>query len=120
MDQNWPAQSSKLWPTDKSTPYARNSRAHSDEQVAQIAASIREWGWTNPVLIDEDGGLIAGHGRLLAAPRRKLTMLAIWYIIQERHANPFCRIGFLWGPHAAEAVDLAQAVASPWPTAPCD
>ena len=48
-------------------PYARNSRTHSDAQVAQIAASIREFGWTNPVLIDGEGGIIAGHGRLLAA-----------------------------------------------------
>lgn len=51
-------------------PYARNSRTHSDAQVAQIAASIKEFGFTNPVLIDEDGGIIAGHGRVLAA--RKL------------------------------------------------
>jgi ParB family transcriptional regulator, chromosome partitioning protein len=51
-------------------PYARNSRTHSDEQVAQIAASIKEFGWTNPILTDGDNGLIAGHGRLLAA--RKL------------------------------------------------
>jgi len=53
-------------------PYARNSRTHSDAQVAQIAASIKEFGWTNPVLIDADGGIIAGHGRVLAA--RKLGM----------------------------------------------
>lgn len=51
-------------------PYARNSRTHSEEQVAQIAASIKEFGWTNPVLIDEENGIIAGHGRLAAA--RKL------------------------------------------------
>ena len=51
-------------------PYARNSRTHSDEQVAQIAASIKEFGWTNPILTDGDNGIIAGHGRLLAA--RKL------------------------------------------------
>lgn len=50
-------------------PYARNSRTHSDEQVAQIAASIKEWGFTNPILIDPDGGIIAGHGRLMAAQR---------------------------------------------------
>lgn len=49
------------------TPYARNARTHSTEQVEQIAASIREFGWTNPVLIDEAGGIIAGHGRVLAA-----------------------------------------------------
>lgn len=48
-------------------PYARNSRTHSPAQVQQIAASIKEFGWTNPVLIDEDGGIIAGHGRVLAA-----------------------------------------------------
>ncbi|WP_445778983.1 ParB/Srx family N-terminal domain-containing protein [Shewanella sp.] len=53
-------------------PYARNSRTHSDAQVAQIAASIKEFGFTNPVLIDEDGGIIAGHGRTLAA--RKLGL----------------------------------------------
>jgi site-specific DNA-methyltransferase (adenine-specific) len=75
MDQNWPAQSSELWPIDKITPYARNSRTHSDEQVAQIAASIREWGWTNSILVDEDGGLIAGHGRLLAARKLGLSQI---------------------------------------------
>ena len=53
-------------------PYARNSRTHSDAQVAQIAASVREFGWTNPVLIDGESGIIAGHGRVLAA--RKLGM----------------------------------------------
>ncbi len=51
-------------------PYASNSRTHSDEQVAQIAASIKEFGWTNPILIDGENGIIAGHGRLMAA--RKL------------------------------------------------
>jgi DNA modification methylase len=50
-------------------PYARNSRTHSDEQVAQIAASIKEFGWTNPILIDDEDGIIAGHGRVLAARR---------------------------------------------------
>lgn len=50
-------------------PYARNSRTHSDEQIAQIAASIREFGWTNPVLVDKNNTIIAGHGRVLAARR---------------------------------------------------
>ncbi|TCG08399.1 DNA methylase [Paraburkholderia steynii] len=53
-------------------PYARNARTHSDEQIAQLAASLREFGWTNPVLLDGDSGIIAGHGRVLAA--RKLGM----------------------------------------------
>ena len=51
-------------------PYVNNSRTHSDEQVAQIAASIKEFGWTNPILVDGQNGIIAGHGRLMAA--RKL------------------------------------------------
>jgi DNA modification methylase len=55
---------------DELIPYVRNSRTHSDEQVAQIAASIKEFGWTNPILVDGEGVIIAGHGRLLAA--RKL------------------------------------------------
>ena len=53
-------------------PFAKNARTHSDAQVAQIAASIREFGWTNPILVDGENGVIAGHGRLLAA--RKLGM----------------------------------------------
>ena len=52
-------------------PYVKNSRTHSDEQVAQIAASIKEFGWTNPILIDGENGIIAGHGRLLAARKLK-------------------------------------------------
>ena len=50
-------------------PYAANARTHSDEQVALIAGSIREFGFANPVLVDGDNGVIAGHGRLLAARR---------------------------------------------------
>jgi DNA modification methylase len=53
-------------------PYAKNSRTHDDAQVAQIAASIKKFGWTNPILVDGDKGIIAGHGRLMAA--RKLNM----------------------------------------------
>ena len=52
-------------------PYVKNSRTHSDDQVAQIAASIKEFGWTNPVLIDGDNGIIAGHGRVMAARKLK-------------------------------------------------
>ena len=59
-------------PTADLIPYARNSRTHSDEQVAQIAASIREFGFCNPVLIDGQNTIIAGHGRVLAAGRMKL------------------------------------------------
>jgi len=55
--------------TENLIPYARNSRTHSDEQVTQIASSIKEFGFTNPVIIDEDRGIIAGHGRVLAAKK---------------------------------------------------
>jgi ParB-like chromosome segregation protein Spo0J len=57
---------------DELVPYAFNARTHSDAQVAQLAASIREFGFTNPVLVDENGSIIAGHGRVLAA--RKLAL----------------------------------------------
>ena len=57
------------------TAFSGNPRAHSETQVDQIAASIREFGWTNPILVDEDGGLIAGHGRLLAARKLGLTQI---------------------------------------------
>ena len=54
-------------------PYARNSRTHSDEQILQIASSIKEFGFTNPVLIDNDGGIIAGHGRVMAAKKLNIN-----------------------------------------------
>ncbi len=53
-------------------PYCNNSRTHSDEQVLQIASSIKEFGFTNPVLIDGQGGIIAGHGRIMAAQKLKM------------------------------------------------
>lgn len=71
----WPADKVERWPIDRLVPYARNARTHNQAQVAQIAASIREWGWTNPILVDEVGGIIAGHGRVLAA--RKLGLIEV-------------------------------------------
>lgn len=68
---------------DALEPYARNARTHSGEQIAQIARSIREFGWTNPVLIDASGTIIAGHGRVLAA-----RMLGIYTV-------PCLRIEFM-------------------------
>src|SRR3712207_9085492 len=70
---NWPADEVQRWALERLVPYARNARTHSDAQVAQIAASIREWGWTTPVLVDEAGGVIAGHGRVMGAPRAGLA-----------------------------------------------
>ena len=72
-----PADKVEKWKIDKLIPYARNARTHSDEQVSQIAASIKEWGWTTPVLVDEQGGIIAGHGRTLAAQKLELTEVPV-------------------------------------------
>lgn len=57
----------ELWPVDRLVPYERNARTHSPEQVAQLAASITEFGFLNPILVDSKDGIIAGHGRLAAA-----------------------------------------------------
>ncbi len=69
------------WPVEKLIPYARNARTHSAEQVAQVAASIAEFGWTNPILAGADGIVIAGHARLLAA--RKLGLTEVPVIVLE-------------------------------------
>ena len=69
----WPAASVEMRAIASLVPCARNSRTHSVEQIDQIAASMREWGWTNPVLVDETGMIIAGHGRILAAQKLDLT-----------------------------------------------
>ncbi|MBV9243253.1 MAG: site-specific DNA-methyltransferase, partial [Methylobacteriaceae bacterium] len=75
MKSPWPADRVERRTVAALMPYARNARTHSPEQVDQIAASIREWGWTVPVLVDEHDGLIAGHARVLAA--RKLLLVEI-------------------------------------------
>ena len=62
----------ELWPLDRLIPHARNARTHSDAQVAQIAGSIAEFGFVNPVLVGDDGVIVAGHGRIMAA--RKLGL----------------------------------------------
>src|SRR4051794_6930921 len=64
---DWPARQTEMWAVEDLIPYARNAKQHPDEQVAQIAASIEEFGFTFPVLCAEDGTIIAGHGRVLAA-----------------------------------------------------
>lgn len=77
MIQHNPADKVERWDITRLVPYARNSRTHSDEQIGQIAASIKEWGWTTPVLVDEAGSIIAGHGRTLAAQRLKMTEVPV-------------------------------------------
>src|SRR6056297_7823 len=85
----WPADKVERRAIDSLVPYARNARTHSDEQVAQIAASIREWGWTVPILVDEDGTIIAGHGRIMAAQKLGLKDVPVmvadgWSEAQKR------------------------------------
>lgn len=67
----------ELWPAERLQPYAKNARTHSDDQVDQIAASIREFGFTNPILVDSADGIIAGHGRLMAAKRLGLATVPV-------------------------------------------
>ncbi len=69
------------WPIERLIPYARNARTHTEEQVAQIAASIAEFGWTNPILVGGDGIIIAGHARLAAA--RKLRLAEVPVIVLD-------------------------------------
>jgi len=74
-DKTNPADKVEQWPIEQLVPYAKNSRTHSEDQIAQLAASIKEWGFTSAILVDEDGGIIAGHGRVMAA--RKLGMAEV-------------------------------------------
>jgi hypothetical protein len=75
--KDWPAKNIEFRPINSRIFYARNARTHSDAQVAQIAASMKEFGWTSPCLVDETGLLIAGHGRVLAARVLGLTDIPV-------------------------------------------
>jgi DNA modification methylase len=77
MTASWFADKIEQWPTSKLLPYARNARTHSDAQVAQIAASIAEFGFTNPILAGSDGVIVAGHGRLAAAQKLGLEIVPV-------------------------------------------
>ena len=85
MSAAWQADQIAQWPTAKLVPYARNARLHSDEQVAQIAASIVEFGFTNPILAGSDGVIVAGHGRLAAA--QKLGLQSVPVVVLD-HLTP--------------------------------
>src|ERR1700736_2358189 len=84
----WPADKVERWSIARLIPYA-NARTHTDAQVAAIAASIKEWGWTSPALVGEDGGLIAGHARILAARQLGIAEIPVmvaagWTEAQKR------------------------------------
>ena len=73
----WPAERIEYWPIERLIPYANNARLHSETDLNKIAASIRRWGWTMPVLADEQGELIAGHARIGAATKLGLTAIPV-------------------------------------------
>ncbi|HEX6112301.1 MAG TPA: ParB/Srx family N-terminal domain-containing protein [Geminicoccaceae bacterium] len=85
----------ELWSIDRLRPYERNSRTHSETQVDQIAASLVEFGWTNPILLDENAGTLAGHGRLLAA--RKLGLAEV-PVIRFEHLSRGTKAGRIFWP----------------------
>ena len=77
MTEPWLSTHIERWSPEKLVPYARNARTHSEEQVAQIAASIVEFGFTNPILAGSDGVIVAGHGRLAAAQKLGLDTVPV-------------------------------------------
>ena len=109
----------ELWPLDRLTPYARNARTHSEAQIAQIAGSIVEYGFTAPLLVSGDGGILAGHSRLAAA--KKLALDVVPVIVLD-HLTPTQRRAYIladnqlalqagWNEEllAAELADLSAA-----------
>ena len=103
----WPADKVERWRIDRLIPYAKNARTHTDAQVAAIAASIKEWGWTTPALVGEDGGLIAGHARVLAARQLGIAeipvMVAVGWTEAQKRAyvladNQLAITGSGWDP----------------------
>lgn len=82
----------EAWPVDRLVPYERNARTHSPEQIRQIAASIQEFGFTNPILVDGKDGIIAGHGRLAAA--RDIGMTEVPVIVLD-HLSPAQRRAYV-------------------------
>ena len=73
----WPADNVERWPIERLIPYANNARLHSAADLDKIAASIRKWGWTMPVLVDENGELVAGHARVAAGAKLRLPSIPV-------------------------------------------
>jgi hypothetical protein len=117
----WPADKVERWQIDRLIPYAKNARTHTDAQVAAIAASIREWGWTSPALVGEDGGLIAGHARILAARQLGIAEVPVmvaagWSEAQKRAYvladNQLAITGSGWDPELLR-LELGELKLSP-------
>jgi len=99
-DLPWMADQIERRPTAALVPYARNSRLHSPESVSKLAAGMREWGWTVPCLIDEDDGIIAGHGRVLAAEKLKIAEVPV--IVARGWSEDKKRAYVIWDNKSAE------------------
>ena len=105
----WPADRVERRPVASLVPYARNARTHSPRQVEQLADSIREFGWTVPIVVDEQSNIIAGHGRVLAAQRLGLAEVPVvvargWSEVQRRAyllADNKLPLGADWDPRPA-------------------
>jgi DNA modification methylase len=105
---SWVAEKIEHWPLGRLLPYVRNARTHSDEQVAQIAASIVEFGFTNPILVGDDGIIVAGHGRLAAA--RRLGLQTVPVVVLD-HITPIQRRALVIADNRiAENADWDDAV----------
>ena len=102
------AQRIEVWPTTRLVPYARNARTHSDQQVAMIAASIAEFGFVNPILVGSNDGIIAGHGRLLAA--RKLGLDEVPVVVLDHLDETKRRAYILADNRLAELAGWDQAL----------
>src|SRR6202140_4384395 len=98
----------ELWLLDKLIPYAKNPRTHSDAQIAQIAASIEAFGFNNPILVDSKAGIIAGHGRLLAA--RQLGLEEVPVIVLDHLTGNQKRAYILADNKLTEAAGWDDAV----------
>jgi DNA modification methylase len=101
----------ELWPVNRLTPYERNARTHSSEQVAQIAASIVEFGFTNPILVDSHDGIIAGHGRLMAAQELGLKTVPVVVLdhLSERQRKAYILADNQLALNAGWDTDLLRA-----------
>lgn len=119
MNKEWPANKIEMRRVDELIPFARNSRTHSPEQIAQVAAAMREWGWTVPMLVDEDGTILAGHCRIAAARMLGLNEVPVmvargWSEAQKRAyviADNKLAENAGWDPDALrlELLDLAES-----------
>lgn len=86
---SWPAANAEMRKIAALVPSARNARQHSDAQIEKLMRSIREFGWTNPVLVNEDGTILAGHGRVIAAER--LAIVDVPVIVARGWSEAQCR-----------------------------